>query len=157
MSCDHILNSGRLLFVAKTIRVCRGGTVLRLHLSARSGVRHQDVLGRKKGLERAAISHADRFANFVRSLSRHSPYAASMSCVRSRASSHRPTAILSAHGSLLRANSHPVLKARSAQTDYALKRPAMRAVRFTLSLPFFRQVHLRLRTIPSRERCSPRP
>ena len=40
-----------------------------------------------------------------------------------------------------RFNSHPVLKARGAQTDYALKCPNLRFGHFTLSPPVFRQVH----------------
>ena len=55
--CMQISDMCRALSGALQLRVCRDEgcrerTGLRLHLSARSGVRHQDVLSRKKGVGR---------------------------------------------------------------------------------------------------------
>ena len=84
----------------------------------------------------SAIRHADRLANSVRSLSRHSPYASSLARVRLSASSHRPHAILYAHGSLLHAKSlsHTVfLLGQAEQFDSSCGATRLDALAPTLS------------------------
>ena len=64
-------------------------------------------VGTRTGMRMAVrpMSHADRLADFVRSLSRRSPYASSLACIRLKASPHRLSGIQSAMH-LMRASSH---------------------------------------------------